>query len=374
MNRLFVQFYTLRDRGILTDKPITYCCNGFSRMWDITEPLWLEDNGVLSVEQKELFSKQDEIYVSLWYAYLVRYILSWADIYRRTKFIVGGPMASLLYMIKESLPANIEVSCEDLESFFDIELRPNMWRVELPNITDLQLYSYGISDSCYWGKCTFCYQETRGSKSNNEIDLDSIARSPAGTVCLAHPSLTNSQIKIFPELDFSNKKYMFYVRGDVETYDSFIKTLPKVPYPEKLIARIGIEFPSNRMYRIMKKGVTVQSQTKLINLLDEYGIRKVLFYIVGWQELVKDDMTEARKFFESLIDIENKRTLHSICKLCYQIPPRISDGQAFFYAYTNPDGEAKKLNNDYYNLVTSRKNTQINDKSMTNSEWSMRLL
>jgi len=373
MKRLFVQFYTVRKRGVIIDEPITYCSNGFSRIWDLAKPLWIEDTGYLSDQQKKLFSEQDQIYVSLWYGYLLQYVLSWASIYKDTTFIIGGPMAPLLSTIKGSLGANVEVNCDDIETIFGIKLTPDMWKVELPNITKLQLYSYGISDKCYWGKCTFCYPETKGSKSDNPIDLDTIARSPAGTIFLAHPSLTRAQIKVFPELDFSNKKYMFYVRGDTITYKAFAKVLPKVPYPEKLIARIGVEFPSDRMYDIMKKGVTIKEQAKLINLLDEFGIRKVLFYIVGWEELREQDISEAKKFFDLLIDTEDKRTLHSICRMCYRIPPRISNGQAYFYTYANLAGKAKELNDEYYNLLTSRKQIQINDKAITANEWSMSL-
>lgn len=307
MDRAFIQFYfsSCKYRGPTADRlgPVTTLHNGFSYVWDDANPVWVD------FHKADLPIYADEIYVSCVLAWAIEKVVRWARQYPDIKFIVGGPAVwpgkpHLEYI--QSLPKNIEYRSGYAENIFSRPVDLKTWKLIPPeNTADANiLYSYHIKDECDWSRCKFC----RNTAENHylekyearEFDLAPLHDAPPGLVYLAADSIPPKDLYILRELNYDNKYYRAWVRGTEPIYNELKKILPDLKSPEKLSILIGVEFPSNRMLQFMRKGTTVESLIRVINLITDYGSRVRLSFIIGWPNLIDDDLTEAEHFFRSL--------------------------------------------------------------------------
>jgi len=75
------------------------------------------------------------------------------------------------------------------------------------------------------------------------------------------------------------------------------KSLAEFP---NLILGFGIEFPSNRMLRYIRKGSVTDEMLEFLRLCCSNRIRVNVNFILGWDDLIEDDIREAENFMDSV--------------------------------------------------------------------------
>lgn len=322
MEKLFVQFYRILEKAQTSSESTTYFSNGFGAIEHLVVPTWLNIYTWRARENIELFKHNKEIYVSVWYTRNISIISEWAQQCKDQKFIIGGP-AVCPSIYHPTVPENVIFEPGMLEDALGLPYDATKWGVSLKDTgTAHRLYSFPISDTCYWGQCTYCNIPMRSraapKRRDTNIDFSALERAPSGTVFLSTPSLAPSHVALLKELDFSNKTYQLYIRADKQVQQELEKLLPSFKHTDRLMFMIGVEFPSSRMLEEMRKGASPDDLLALINLLDSFGIRKILLYIEGWDGLTHKDVDEAEQWLRNLSDAHDERTWHRISK--YQKP------------------------------------------------------
>lgn len=361
MEKLFVQFY-IPSFDKKRQKSLTLLCNGLSTVWDEAQPIWINGICPLPPETRKLFEESKEIYVSVWYIPELSRIVKWARAWPEINFIIGGPIAPYFSQAKELFPKNVHMHYGLAEALFNRHYDLSKWKITAPSdVPGYIVYGYFLRETCYWNKCTFCGPGTHGfcfgEEDRWEVSLKPLETAPEGVVYLSSPSLAPSELCILKNIPLTNnKKYGFYIRAEECVYQVLKDILPQLTDPKRFIFRIGVEFPSNRMLQKMNKGVTVKEIIQVVNLLEEYECRKTLFYIIGWQDLVKEDLIEAQRYFETLLDKEDVKTTHCISQLkrYYAIPEKtINDTFRISYKEPLTSGDAE-LNKEWLTLLESR--------------------
>ena len=339
---------------------MTYCHNGFSSAGDLVDPIWVNSATRLSDGEKRLFAQQNEIYVSLWSSQELNRVLIWADQFPWIKFFVGGPLAPWLIRT-EDFPNSVQLCTGLVEDVLGVDYDPKRWKCILPHTsTEMRIYSFYSGTTCYWGKCTFCSTHIKGSKAHLDrpYDLSRLESAPAGTIFLTNPSMSPKDLECLPTLNCEDKVYLFYAASNTDTYAALEQMLPKITKPAAYVARIGVEFPSEKMLRLMNKNSTLDILIKFINLLDAYGVRKHLTYISGWPETTREDVEEAKKFFDALNDKDDERTIHAVNRLHFPLDKPYIDKerkQLIYCYYPSLPEDVQKLDDEYVALFKNRK-------------------
>jgi len=354
MERSFIQFYKNVPDGLLLQ-------NGFSYVWDEANPQWIDWN------TKDLPVNTEKVYVSAITSFTILKIWDWAEEHPEIQFIVGGPAVWPGHPFKEltkSLPDNLVLVGDFAEKIFDRPVNLKSWKLVPPKIDKNFIYVYHIDDTCEWSKCLFCRRIDTKPHEMREYDLEPLWGATSGTVYLAADSLSPEQLSILKELNYNDKQYRLYIRGTQQIYDSLKKVLNDVKKSEHLTFCMGVEFPSDRMLRWMNKGTTVKELLQVINLFVEHGCQFRLSYMTEWPNLTRNDLDEARKFFDSL---ENKDALlgsHFIsCLTIGNKPWSEYKGEPlkfgnFIVGYkTRLSEQEKLLNQEWEKIVGSRNNS-----------------
>jgi hypothetical protein len=165
-------------------------------------------------------------------------------------------------------------------------------------------YTFNNGSACYWQKCNFCIATARDGRSceNIKYDYENLKLAPEGRVYLSNPSTPGPMLKqILPLLSTYKQFFTLFIRsGEKE-----LKSLQSINVNwTKFHFLIGIEFPSDRMLKIMNKGVTLDECRNMITFLQSKKASFALYMIYDWPELTKKDVAEAKDF----LSIVNKNT------------------------------------------------------------------
>ena len=118
--------------------------------------------------------------------------------------------------------------------------------------------------------------------------------------------MTSKQLNnILYTLPYDDKvRYDIYLRGnkmEMETLKQiFANRTSKFPQVKFII---GVEFPTNRMLKYINKNVNVDGIIKTINLIADNArnyIQIQLPFILGWNNLEKNDIVDLKNFFKQL--------------------------------------------------------------------------
>jgi radical SAM superfamily enzyme YgiQ (UPF0313 family) len=326
---LFLQFYN-KTKSAYFD-----LCNGFSDTYDlckskgdfywteheIDRTKWYLDD---TYENRRLPINEGTVYISAIYMNHLYQSYVWAKEYPNIRFIVGGPIAAErridengwhpVYVKVDSydmLPSNLEITGKSVEDWFEVPNFSGKWKVDVPEFVpdDSRVYfSYTLDNGCYWRKCVFCNialhaKEAFRKRKHMKYEFEDMEHDGHKIVRLNTGSITTTYIReVLPELPRRNDiEYRLFVRPakaenialkDVLTEDGGI-------FP-KLVLGFGMEFPTNRMLRFIGKGSNTDEVLEFLRLCHENKIHINANFILGWDNLIEDDIRELENFMDSV--------------------------------------------------------------------------
>jgi len=326
---LFLQFYN-KTKSAYFD-----LCNGFSDTYDlckskgdfywteheIDRTKWYLDE---TYENRGLPINEGTVYISAIYMNHLYQSYVWAKEYPNIRFIVGGPIAAERRIDKngwhpvyvkvdsyDMLPSNLEITGKSVEDWFEVPNFSGKWKVDVPEFVpdDSRVYfSYTLDNGCYWRKCVFCNialhaKEAFRKRKHMKYEFEDMEHDGHKIVRLNTGSITTTYIReVLPELPRRNDiEYRLFVRPakaenialkDVLTEDGGI-------FP-KLVLGFGMEFPTNRMLRYIGKGSNTDEVLEFLRLCHENKIHINANFILGWDNLIEDDIRELENFMDSV--------------------------------------------------------------------------
>lgn len=303
---LFVQFM----RRNKTDE--VEMMNGFSHVHDqcknIGDFYWtyyIPDKA----EENELPITKGTVYISAFYAPHIYQSLLWAQKYPNVKFIVGGPALITSNFNPVEFPKNWETRLGLAENDIFGGIKPNLsWKIEMPKIQKVPkklICSFTINRSCSWKKCIFCARAFHDQYQTFENTIDNLhlPNEHDWSVWLLSPTIRPSFMEQFHKLPTEGiRQYFMFIRSDKTSYNALKKNLPKC-HPElrkKFVFRLGIEFPSDRMLRLMDKGTTAEWQLRTMKMLNSFGCNMKICFILGWNVLTPKDVESVKYFADHL--------------------------------------------------------------------------
>ena len=317
---LFLQFYSKSRFNDYYDLG-----NGFSDTYDLCKSqgdfLWLEYDGLLwstvdalvrdvaplwKCEGVELPITKGTIYVSALYVMHLYQCYVWAKMYPDIKFIVGGPaVRSDLYIMKEEMPKNCIISSKTVEEQFNVPNFSYDWYLDIPeNVKGKEIvFSYTLDTSCYWSKCVYCNYAFCKQRIRDDVTFgfEKIKHDGLKTVKLNSPSLTPKLLDtIIPHLPRDkNIKYDMYIRSCKAENDALSRVIKgSESLNMKFIS--GIEYPSDRVLKMLDKGITVKEILNTIRIFAESSHELMLFIILFWNNLQESDLVDMEKFIDAL--------------------------------------------------------------------------
>lgn len=261
-----------------------------------------------------------------------------------THVVIGGPMATCDYraclsagfeqvVIGEGERAILKImgSCKDKvlqEAFIE-----NLDEIPFPDryAIDLSRYHYEIdgkeatniltSRGCPWSRCRFCCQiwnrEIRYRSAENVIgELKQIYNMGFKSVAIYDDeffSLKKRDLKICEGLKDLDMSYRCLTRSNLVT-DEIAKVASYTGCSEILL---GIESGSDKILKIIRKGITKERHKKAIKILKENGIKVKALFMVGLPGESYETIEETRRFIEE--------TRPDICEFTIYTPYPNSD-------------------------------------------------
>lgn len=285
----FVQFKWINKAVPGSD--FTCLGNGFSNTYylckNVGDIIWVD------YEKMNLPDNADVLYISVLFHYQIVSCLDWALNHPKTKVVIGGP-GTLLdgYRFNREFPDNVIVTRQTVEeAIFGKKDLCYSWNLDLPSDAEKYMVSYTVDKECYWCKCKFCSTIKASNKSfkrglNNLIipkDIDKF-----GVIFLVSPCLSSEFIDDeFKNLQLYNGIYQGSVRADndvISSLDSSLRLINRTKLGNAMIKlNFGVEYPSNRMLSLMKKGVTTSSLLKLIEVLIKHKCLYDFNIIQNWE-------------------------------------------------------------------------------------------
>lgn len=297
--KLFLQFYQQKDNRT-GSKQHVQLLNGFHYIWDEVSPVWRE----LKSGCWNDIPNADEIYTTaLGYATAAK-VWEWAERSPEQKFIVGGPLVrtTLLRPIRPQ-PTNLIFHSGNAEELIGRKPDATTFKFVPPDIQGTIVYTYPFKTYCTWGRCRFC----NGYKKDpdRQWHLEPLYNAPSGKVIISCLCFKSHDIGRLPELNFSDKTYEIFVRATSAAKVALINIASKIP-TNKIILKVGVEFPSNRMLKYMRKELKVEHYVKFFNELHDWGYGLGASFITDWGILTLQDLEEATQFFKDTSKIWEK--------------------------------------------------------------------
>ncbi len=324
-DNLFIQFFNKTKSGYYD------LCNGFSDTWDLCKDrgdfLWIEhepDNSRWYDEEiyhnRELPIKKGRIFISASYINQLFQAYTWAVQYPDIDFIVGGPVAaerytgskawnSVHFKVEQKLPANLKLTGESIEKFFNVPDFSGEWRLEVPDIIpegSRIYFSYTLENQCYWKKCIFCSIAQHSKKhfrkrDNLNYEFKQLAFNGHKIVRLNTGSMTPEHIKIIlPNLPTGDDiEYRFFMRAARAETAALKKVVEKrgKNIPDCTLG-FGIEFPSDHLWKYLYKGTTMEEVIETLEFCTQAGFKVNANVILGWNNLVEDDLRNLENFMD----------------------------------------------------------------------------
>ena len=293
MKRKFLQFYNTRTNWNDTCNSTTFLHNGLHFVWDEAQPEWFQlEHGAF-----DKVPEADEIYLTSSAMMSLKKAYEWAKMSPETKIIVGGPVPRVHKIVStEPLPSNLIFTTALAETLFDKKPNPLGFKLVPPgDVNGSYTYSYPYHTYCRWGQCRFCVEP---KVRDREWSLEPLRNAPKGSVYLSCLSLGLSELEdiIHADLDYENRKYIFSIRADI----NLLAALKRIPKPNRILLKVGVEFPSERMYAYMRKGIPIVEVVKFINETAEMGYNVSLSFITHWGILTPSVLDEAKVFFSQI--------------------------------------------------------------------------
>ncbi len=334
MNTLFIQFYSIDQTGpkfLWSSKNNTHehtthksmlLGNGLSHVLnvckDMGDVVWIRYDleGTLDeiIEKNkpdiDLPFTRGTVYVSAMFVSHMFYVYRLAKGYPDVRFIVGGSAVGFILIEEHNkLLPNLHFTREHCWEVIKSNVEPK-WGIDFP-ITDEKIkgiaLGYPTDSSYYWNKCIFCgYKPSiKTDKDYWQTDfLDNIPSSNCPYIIVHYncPSTHVEFFDCFPEMcnREDNLYYSIFIRADKNVIEKLKNVLPKCKYKNKLLIFIGLEFPSNRMLNFFNKGVTLENYLELHKLLASYDIFTSSTVLMGWDNLIENDIEEAEQFISQL--------------------------------------------------------------------------
>ena len=326
---LFLQFYNKTKSGYFD------LCNGFSDTYDlckskgdfywteheIDRTKWYFDE---TYENRELPISKGTVYISAIYMNHLYQSYVWAIKYPNIRFIVGGPIAAErridenrwhpVYVEVDShnmLPPNLELTGQSVEDWFEVPNFSGKWKVDVPEFVpnDSRIYfSYTLDNGCYWRKCVFCNialhaREVFRKREGMKYEFEDMEHNGHKIVRLNTGSITTKYIrKVLPEIPRGDDiEYRLFVRPakaeNTALKDVLSECGDKFP---KLVLGFGMEFPTNRMLKYIGKGCNTDEVLEFLRICHENKIHINANFILGWDNLIQDDIKELENFMDSV--------------------------------------------------------------------------
>lgn len=298
----FVQYWSDDPWVVLgkNDPPAIHFHNGFSsayhKLKHMGDFMWLKQG------QKLPFTRGN-IYVSLMYPDAVDSIVETARENPDLKIHLGGPLLSVNNInTGADVPNLITYPQMMVEEVLGIQYDPKNWGLDLPMLPVGQgiAYNYGAINGtgCPWAKCTFC----KCQKSTHNYEELSRLRNPVPVihhdgfkyVWIRSASMEPSFLKCMPKKP--DTMYCNYLRGDWVNYGKLVHA----PLHDGMLFSMGVEIPSNRMLRKVKKGSTTSSMKQTIKFLDASGCRVHINLMLGFNNFKWEDVNEVGMFLDDL--------------------------------------------------------------------------
>jgi len=307
--KYFLQYLThVKDDNVYGD--CYALANGFSDTYSLCKSIgkfiWLDQ----SIDEFPI--KEGTVYISAFQIFNIYQIYKWAQQLKKVKFIVGGSAIDSGFLNLESIefPSNVMITSESVEKLFGFKDFTFDWGIDIPDeiVKDKPLlFSYTIDNNCYWGKCSFCRypQQLNKNRHKQEIKFEfkNIKPGTKKSVWIQSPSLTPTKMKyIIPRLPVQDDlNYILFLRGNKQEVDALEELYNTCDFDfSKLTIFIGVEFPSNRMLKWMNKGTTTDEIINFLNQTNKIKAKTITSYILGWNNLIEDDLREADQFIKSL--------------------------------------------------------------------------
>lgn len=324
---LFIQFYGKTNSGWFD------LCNGFSDTWDLCKTkgdfLWMEHNqdtdhwyDASSYGEQTLPISKGRVYVSASYVNHLYQAYTWANQYPDIDFIVGGPVAaercadkkgwhSVHFKVEGELPPNLTLTGQSIESLFNVPEFSGEWKLEIPsNVPDHSriYFSYTLENLCYWKKCPFCSiaQHTMDHARKRDIldlkfkDLDfnghKIVRLNTGSITPDHIRRILPSLPVRDDMEY--RYFMRAAKAETKALRDVMEQL-KGDLPPSTLG-FGIEFPSDRMWKYLNKGTRMDEVIETLDFCRESGFKVNANVILGWNNLVDQDLLDLEMFMDSL--------------------------------------------------------------------------
>jgi len=326
---LFLQFYNKTKSGYFD------LCNGFSDTYDlckskgdfywteheIDRTKWYLDE---TYENRPLPINKGTVYISAIYMNHLYQSYVWAKEYPDIRFIVGGPIAAERRIDKngwhpvyvevdnhDMLPSNLQITGQSVEDWFGVPNFSGKWKVDVPEFVpdDSRIYfSYTLDNGCYWRKCVFCNialhaREVFRKRKDMNYEFEDMEHNGHKIVRLNTGSITTKYIKeVLPKVPRGdNVEYRLFVRPAKAENAALKEVLHDCgsEFP-KLILGFGMEFPTNRMLNFIGKGCNTDELLEFLQILHENNIHINANFILGWDNLTEDDISELEDFMNSM--------------------------------------------------------------------------
>jgi radical SAM superfamily enzyme YgiQ (UPF0313 family) len=248
----------------------------------------------------------------------------WAKEYPNIRFIVGGPIAAErridengwhpVYVKVDSsdmLPSNLEITGRSVEDWFEVPNFSGKWKVDVPEFVpdDSRVYfSYTLDNGCYWRKCVFCNialhaRDAFRKRKHMKYEFEDMEHDGHKIVRLNTGSITTKYIReVLPELPRRDDiEYRLFIRPAKAENTALKEVLSEDGggFP-KLVLGFGMEFPTNRMLRYIGKGCNTDEVLEFLRLCHENKIHINANFILGWDNLIEDDISELENFMDSV--------------------------------------------------------------------------
>jgi len=320
--KYFLQYTTLLQDEYKKD--YFTLTNGFSDTYkmckEMGEFIWMDQSSDLLYDRSELIKKfngeefpisEGTVYISAMQVFHVYQAYKWAQNFKHVKFVVGGPAVDCGFLNFSGivLPDNVVLTDQSVERYFDVEDFSSEWGLDVPNhiVGDKDLlFTYGLDNNCYWGKCAFCKYPQQPYKNrirkNVKFEFKHVKPGTKKHIWLQSHCLTPKRIKsIIPNLPVQDDiDYILFVRGNAAERKA-LESIRDCGFDfTKLKIYMGVEFPSARMLKWMNKGVTPDEFVSFLNLIGDMKINTIISYILGWNNLIESDIEEVKEFMTKL--------------------------------------------------------------------------
>lgn len=319
MNNLFIQFYG--KWKVSDDFSCWGISNGFSDTYDLCKNkgdfLWIQhedDSQVSSLDsimkdcrEKELPIKTGNVFISATTTTHQYQSYVWAKRYPNINFIVGGPaVITKTSILTDNIPNNLIFTSNSVEQWFNVPDFSYKWKLKLPKkILESNLYAYPcytITNNCYWGKCIFCKYNVDSIRTRKNFDFEfKNYADKIRSIFLYSPTMSLKTLKqIIINLP-KNLKYSMFLRVG-KSENKILKEVFELckngdgPPVKNIRFQVGVEFPGNRMLQFMKKGTTTNTILEALNIVKEYNAKYYLSFMLGWPNLIKQDLYEVENF------------------------------------------------------------------------------